>query len=98
MSTNQTDDTALTLRLLKPEDLYPVWSTVDLMERLCVMSVEEATRWKQGVLGLMMLWGLEPDDLLCPCDNDGRNTVLFLPSSLFSRLRRSGQSIRSPAR
>ncbi len=35
------------------------------MERMGEMSADEAVRWKHGIYGLMMLWGLEPDDVLC---------------------------------
>ena len=28
------------------------------------MAADDAARWKHGILGLMMLWGLEPDDVV----------------------------------
>ncbi len=36
------------------------------MERMGEMSADEAVRWKHGMYGLMMLCGLEPDDLIAP--------------------------------
>jgi hypothetical protein len=38
----------------------------DLMERHGRMTPAEARRWKDGVYGLMELWGLEPDEVLAP--------------------------------
>ena len=58
------DEIARTLSLLKSEELYPVWSSVDRMERLGEISAAEAARWKHGIYGLMELWELEPVDLI----------------------------------
>ena len=55
---------ASTLSLLRPEDLFPAWRYVDLLEEMGEMHPREARRWKEGVYGLMVLWGMEPDDLL----------------------------------
>ena len=57
------DDIAGTLSMMKPEDLYPSWRLIDVLEQHGKMPPEEARRWKEGIFGLMMLWGLEPDDL-----------------------------------
>ena len=57
------DHIAESLRLIRPEELYPLWSCVDLMDQLGEMSPEEAILWKQGIFGLMVLWELEPEDL-----------------------------------
>ncbi len=52
------------LALLRPDDLFPVWCLVDSLEQAGEMGAEDAVRLKRGVFGLMMLWGLEPDDLI----------------------------------
>ena len=54
------------MALLQPDDLFPVWRLVDSLEQAGEMAVEYAARWKHGIYGLMMLWGLEPDDLVAP--------------------------------
>ena len=51
------------LTLLRPDDLFPVW-LVDSREQAGEMAAGDAVRWKHGIYGLMMLWGLEPDDLI----------------------------------
>ncbi len=33
-----------TLAMLRPEDLYPTWRCIDLMERIGEMSADEAAR------------------------------------------------------
>ena len=48
------------------DDLFPVWCLVDSLERAGEMAAEDAVSWKHGIFGLMMLWGLEPDDLVAP--------------------------------
>ena len=58
------DDITQALALLTPDDLFPVWRFVDSMERHGEMSDHEAARWKDGVFALMVMWGLEPDDLV----------------------------------
>jgi hypothetical protein len=60
------DAFARTLALLRPQSLYPAWRCVELMERKGEMSAEEATRWKQGIYGLMALWAVDPDSLKPP--------------------------------
>ena len=50
--------------MMKPEDLWPSWRLIDTMEQHGKMSSEEAKRWKEGIFGLMDLWGLEPDGVL----------------------------------
>ncbi len=52
------------LALLRPDDLFPVWRLVDSLVQAGEMAAEDAIRWKHGIYGLMMLWGLEPDDLV----------------------------------
>jgi hypothetical protein len=37
------------------------------------MNPHEARRWKDGVYGLMKLWGLEPGDLLTPTADGPEN-------------------------
>ncbi len=54
------------LALLRPDDLFPVWCLVDSLEQAGEMAAEDAVRWKHGIYGLMMLWGLEPEDLIAP--------------------------------
>ena len=55
-----------TLALLKPDELYPAWKWIELMERRGEIDAAEAHRWKDGILGLMERWGLETDDRLSP--------------------------------
>ena len=43
-----------------------VWCLVDSLEQAGEMASEDTVRWKHGIYGLMMLWGLEPDDLVPP--------------------------------
>ena len=45
-------------------DLFPVWCLVDSLEQAGEMAADDAVRWKHGIYGLMMMWGLEPDDLV----------------------------------
>ncbi len=52
------------LTLLRPDDLFTVWCLVDSLEQAGEMAADDAVRWKHGIYGLMMLWGLEPDDLV----------------------------------
>ncbi len=35
-----------------------------MMEECGEMEAGEARRWKEGIYGLMLLWGLEPDEVL----------------------------------
>ena len=58
------DDITRALALLTPNDLFPVWRFVNLMERNGDMSANEAVQWKDGVFALMVMWGLEPEDLV----------------------------------
>ena len=53
-----------TLSMMKLEDLWPSWRLIDAMERRGKMSSTEAKRWKEGIFGLMKLWGLERDEVL----------------------------------
>ncbi len=57
-----------TLSMLRPEELYPAWRYLDLMEEVGEMPPQEAKRWKDGIFGLMERWGLRPDDLVTPTD------------------------------
>ena len=52
-----------------PDDLYPVGRWVDEMERRGEISPARTSRWKEGIFGLMLLWGLEPDDLVTISDS-----------------------------
>ena len=52
--------------LLKPADLFPAWKWIDMMEECGETEADEAQRWKEGIHGLMLLWGLEPDEVLEP--------------------------------
>jgi len=58
------DTITRTLALLKPDDLFPAWKYIDLMEQQGELGADEARRWKEGIYGLMRLWGLEVGDLL----------------------------------
>jgi hypothetical protein len=53
------DPVARTLAMLRPDELWPAWRWADLMERHGHMAPAGAKRWKDGVYGLMQLWGLE---------------------------------------
>ena len=55
-----------TLALLKPVDLFPARKWIDIMEERGEIEVDEARRWKEGIYGLMLLWGLGPDEVLEP--------------------------------
>ena len=55
-----------TLALLKPADLFPAWKWIDIMEECGEIEASEARLWKEGIYGLMVLWGLEPGELLGP--------------------------------
>ena len=59
-----------TLALLKPADLFPAWKWIDMMEERDEINADEGRRWKEGIYELMVLWGLEPDELgvLLPVD------------------------------
>ncbi len=37
---------------------------IDIMEEWGEIEADEARRWKEGIYGLMVLWGLEPDEVL----------------------------------
>ncbi len=54
------------MALLRPDDLFPVWCLVDSLEHAGEMAAEDAIRWKHGIYGLIMFWGLEPDDPIAP--------------------------------
>ncbi len=58
------DEVAEVLGLLAPEDLFIVRCCVDSLEQSGEIAASEAARWKDGIFGLMDLWGLEPDDLV----------------------------------
>ena len=62
------DTITCTLALLNPDDLFPAWRYIDMMEQQGEINREEAQRWKEGIYGLMQLWGLEADDLVMPND------------------------------
>ena len=57
------DEITRTLSLVKPDDLYPSWRLIDLLEETGRMG-PEAKRWKEGIYGLVMRWGLKPDELI----------------------------------
>ena len=52
--------TSHTLALLKPADLFPTWKWIDMLEECREIKAGEARLWKEGLYGLMVLWGLEP--------------------------------------
>ena len=52
-----------TLALLKPADLFPAWKWIDVMEECGEIEAGDARRWK-GIYGLMVLWKLEPDEVM----------------------------------
>ena len=54
-----------TLALLQPADLFPAWKWIDMMGECGEMEPGKA-RWKDGIYGLMVLWRLEPDEVLGP--------------------------------
>jgi hypothetical protein len=58
------DEITATLARLKPDDLYPAWKWIDLMEQHGRMDPAEAQRWKDGIFGLMERWGLGPEDVM----------------------------------
>ncbi len=53
-----------TVALLKPDDLFPAWKWIDIMEECGEIEADEARGWKKGIYGLMVMWGLEPDEVL----------------------------------
>ena len=57
------EDIPETLALLEPDDLWPAWRFVDLLERAGEMDAGEAKRWRDGIFKLMLRWRLEPSDL-----------------------------------
>jgi hypothetical protein len=70
------DTITRTLALLKPDHLFPAWKCIDLMAQQGEINPEEARRWKEGIYGLMQLWGLEADDLT---GVNGLRLVMFAP-------------------
>ena len=52
------------LPLLRPDALFPVWCLVDSLEQAGEMAAEDAVRWKHGIFGLMMLWGVEAENVV----------------------------------
>lgn len=58
------DPVASALAALRPENLFPTWCYVDRLEQLGDLDAGETRRWKHAIFGLMVLWGLEPDDVL----------------------------------
>ena len=71
-----------TLALLKPVDLFPAWKWIDMMEECGEIETDEAHRWKEGLYGLMVLWELEPDEVLGSLDwlyQNGLRQVVQLP-------------------
>ncbi len=61
-----------TLALLKPADLFPAWKWIDMMQQSGEMEAGEARLWKEGIYGLMVLWGLEPNEVPGHCRQFGR--------------------------
>ena len=53
-----------TLALLKPVDIFPAWKWINMMEESGEIEADEARRWKEGIYGLMVLWRLEPDEVV----------------------------------
>ena len=52
-----------TFAQFRPDDLFPLWSSVDTMEWMGGILPEDAVRWKHGIFGLMVLWGVTPTRL-----------------------------------
>ena len=52
------------MALLRPDDLFMVWCLVDSLEQAGEMAGEDSVRWKHGTFGLMMLWGLEAENVV----------------------------------
>jgi hypothetical protein len=50
--------------LLKPADLFPAWKWIDIMEECGEMDTDEGQLWKEGIYGLMVLWGMEAGEVL----------------------------------
>ena len=46
--------------------MFPAWCYVDRLEHLGRISGSEAECCKNGIFGLMVLWGLEASDLIAP--------------------------------
>ena len=42
-----------TLALLKPDDLFPAWKWIDIMEQQGEIEAGEARLWKDGIYGLI---------------------------------------------
>ncbi len=53
-----------TLRLEVQVGWINVQHGIDMMEQSGEMKAGEARRWKEGIYGLMVLWGLEPGDVV----------------------------------
>lgn len=53
---------------LRPQDLWPSWQAIDLQEQTGDLSPTDAKRWNEGIYGLIVLWGLEPDELIDAID------------------------------
>ena len=56
-------DYPATLALLEPDDLWPAWRFVDLLEKAGEMDADEAQQWRDGIFGLMRRWNLKPEHL-----------------------------------
>ena len=57
------EDIPKTLALLEPDDLWPAWRMIDLLEQAGEMDETEAKRWREGIFKLMLRWRLEPEHL-----------------------------------
>ncbi len=62
-------DFPATLALLKPDDLWPAWKLIGLLEKAGEMDADEAQQWRDGIYRLMMRWKLEPSHLTPPTED-----------------------------
>ena len=65
------DKVAQALRLLRPGELFPLWSLVDRLEQVGDISPAEATLWKDGIFEAMVLRGLEAEDVISQSPREG---------------------------
>ena len=48
---------------------FSLWCLVDHLGQLGEMPLDQALRWKHGIFGLMVLWGLEAGELVTTADS-----------------------------
>ena len=47
-----------------------------MMDEAGEIEASEAQRWKEGIYGLMVLWGLEPDEVVAGPNDPGNGGCL----------------------